>query len=115
LEYHWITERKYLIFIHFTYSVSNIPINSCLDAFSDFTKLDWLYWIAAMGTNEQFNILNEKAYEMVHRTPQRVPLTDWYNTMNANMVGFKARPVIGGLYARMLLSPYHCSTHNCKI
>jgi len=86
-----------------------------LDNRADFTKLDWLYWIAAMGTNEQFSILNEKAYEMAHRTPQRVPLTDWYNTMNANMVGFKARPVVGGLYARMLLSPYHCNTHNCKM
>jgi hypothetical protein len=33
--------------------INYLPINSLLDIFSDFIKLDWIYWIATRGTNDQ--------------------------------------------------------------
>ena len=44
-------------------------------------------------------------YDFVSHTPQRVPLTDWYETKDARMVGFQARPVIGGVFIKMLDDP----------
>jgi hypothetical protein len=32
-------------------------------------------------------------------------LTDWYHTKEAKMQGFRARSVVGGVFARMLADP----------
>ena len=37
-----------------------------------------------------------------HESESRVPLTDWYDTKTAKMVGFRHRTVQGGLFIRML-------------
>jgi hypothetical protein len=74
-----------------------------LDNRAKFTKLDWMYWIAAMGTPDQFAKLNEAGYQMAMNTNRGVPLTDWYETESSFVKGFRARPVVGGLYAVMVL------------
>jgi alpha-D-ribose 1-methylphosphonate 5-triphosphate diphosphatase PhnM len=74
-----------------------------LDNRATFTKLDWLYWMAAMGTDEQFAKFNEAGFNMAEATTRGIPLTDWYETTNAAIKGFRARPVVGGIYARMVL------------
>ncbi|MFY7875559.1 MAG: glutaminase domain-containing protein, partial [Pirellula sp.] len=38
----------------------------------------------------------------INETSDRSPLTDWYETKNANKVGFTARPVVGGVFLKML-------------
>jgi hypothetical protein len=38
----------------------------------------------------------------MNKTPQRVPLTDWFQTTDAKMVGFQARSVVGGVYMPVL-------------
>ncbi len=80
------------------------PYGVPLDNRATFTKLDWLYWIAAMGTKEQFQQLNHAAFRFANETKNRVPLTDWYETTDASLKGFIARPVVGGIWAKMLLS-----------
>ena len=48
----------------------------------------------------------EPVYEFVNHTPQRVPLTDWYWTNDARHARhFQARPVIGGVFIKMLDDP----------
>ena len=74
-----------------------------LDCRADFTKSDWSMWIAAMGSDKQFQTLTDALYAFATTTPDRVPFTDWYYTSTARQKGFRARPVMGGLYARLLL------------
>jgi len=74
-----------------------------LDLRASFTKLDWLAWVAALSTNQtDFQTLIHCIYLFANETPNRVPLSDWYDTLKATQNGFQARPVVGGLYARML-------------
>ena len=41
-------------------------------------------------------------YDFVSHTPLAVPLADWYQTEDARMQHFQARPVIGGVFIKML-------------
>jgi hypothetical protein len=66
--------------------------------------IDWAVWsFAAARERSDFEALVEPLYRYAHKTPDRVPLSDWFDTRTARRVGFQARPVVGGLYARMLL------------
>ena len=41
-------------------------------------------------------------WEFYHRTPDRVPMTDWYWADTGMKRGFQARSVQGGLFMRLL-------------
>jgi hypothetical protein len=74
-----------------------------LDSRSTYTKLDWILWTAAMAKNrDDFNALVDPVMLFVNETPDRIPLTDWYFTDSGKWRGFKARPVIGGVFMPML-------------
>ena len=48
----------------------------------------------------------DPVYGFVNHTPHRVPLTDWYMTdTTPRCSGFQARPVIGGVFIKMLDDP----------
>ncbi len=77
-----------------------------LDSRSAFTKLDWESWSAAMASSDAaFQALFSGVYNFANRTPTRVPLSDWYWTVDGTQAGFQARPVVGGVYMRMLTHP----------
>jgi hypothetical protein len=77
-----------------------------LDNRERYTKNDWIVWTATMADQpEDFRILFEPVYHYAESTPQRVPVSDWYITDNAYMVGFQARSVVGGFYMKMLSDP----------
>jgi hypothetical protein len=73
-----------------------------LDSRKDYTKLDWIVWTATLGDREQFESLISRIYDFLNETPDRVPMTDWYGTVNGKKVGFQARPVVGGVYLPLL-------------
>jgi hypothetical protein len=77
-----------------------------LDNRKTYTKIDWTLWTACLtGDRRDFDALVGPVYDFVNATPNRSPLTDWYETTNARRVGFTARPVVGGLVLRALYEP----------
>lgn len=73
-----------------------------LDDRATFTKLDWSAWTAATFDSLADDI-NSRILEFVNGTPNRIPLTDCYNTDDSTQKFFMARPVVGALYAKLLL------------
>jgi hypothetical protein len=74
-----------------------------LDNRESYTKLDWIIWTATLGESpEDFRSFMAPAYRFVNETPSRVPLTDWYDTIDGKQRGFQARSVVGGVYVKML-------------
>ncbi|MGA2855320.1 MAG: DUF4965 domain-containing protein, partial [Candidatus Sulfotelmatobacter sp.] len=74
-----------------------------LDIRADYTKLDWSVWTATLAsTSKQFNALIDPIYRWINETPNRVPLTDWYDTKTGKQIGFQARSVVGGVYMKAL-------------
>lgn len=91
------TEIKYYLTKQNTYGLP-------LDIRKDYTKNDWILWTAAMADdNKTFLKFLEPVYKYANETESRVPLSDWYDTKTALMVGFKARSVIGGFWMKVLM------------
>ncbi|HRT55263.1 MAG TPA: DUF4965 domain-containing protein [Candidatus Paceibacterota bacterium] len=74
-----------------------------LDNRQTYTKLDWILWTATLTQDRgDFAALVEPVHRFLNETPDRSPMTDWYQTRTARKVGFTARPVVGGVFAQML-------------
>jgi hypothetical protein len=74
-----------------------------LDNRETYTKLDWILWTATLTQDRaDFEALVDPVFRFLNETPDRSPMTDWYQTKTARKVGFTARPVVGGVFAQML-------------
>jgi hypothetical protein len=74
-----------------------------LDNRSTYTKLDWILWTATMTDNQgDFEMLVSPVYRFLSETPDKSPMSDWYHTHDAKKVGFTARPVVGGVFLKLL-------------
>jgi hypothetical protein len=72
-----------------------------LDIRHGYTKADWEMWTAAWlhDHDEIRDLLIAGLYTFANTTAQRVPMSDWYDTVINRQSGFQARPVVGGFYA----------------
>eukprot|EP01087_Luapelamoeba_hula_P009335 TRINITY_DN2407_c0_g1_i1.p1 TRINITY_DN2407_c0_g1~~TRINITY_DN2407_c0_g1_i1.p1 ORF type:complete len:693 (-),score=120.69 TRINITY_DN2407_c0_g1_i1:52-2130(-) len=75
-----------------------------LDNRHDFTKLDWLSWVAAAASPSQFQMYMKALYNFANTSPDRVPLSDWYYASTGKVAGFRARPVVGGIWAKAVVA-----------
>jgi hypothetical protein len=74
-----------------------------LDSRDVYTKLDWILWSATLtGDQEDFRSLVSPVVRFLNHSPDHAPMTDFYRTHDASRVWFTARPVVGGVFMRML-------------
>ena len=73
--------------------------------------IDWSIWSASLASSRAgFEVFVRPIYRFLNETPNRVPMTDWYNTESGKQVqyspnrGFQARTVVGGVFSRMLVT-----------
>ena len=86
------------------YVAQALPYGVPLDNRHPYTKSDWSMWSAAIASNQStFCLISDALYKFAHETPNRVPFSDWYVVTSGKLQGFRARPVIGGIYAELLL------------
>ena len=82
------------------------PYGLPLDSRTRTTKSDWTTWVATMADNRaDFETLTDPIYDYLNETDARRPFSDWYDTTNVNSVMFNARPVVGGVFIKMLGDP----------
>lgn len=94
--------RKELAFYKTKINKYGLP----LDSRETYAKLDFAAWIATMAESRaDFEAFINPLYDFANDSKDRIPLTDWYSTVDARCIGFRARSVVGGLYAPMLAEP----------
>ncbi len=82
------------------------PYGLPLDSRKTITKLDWEFWTATLTDDpQQFDTLAAAARKWTNESSSRVPLTDYYNTVNGLQIAFQARSVVGGIFIKALYDP----------
>ncbi len=77
-----------------------------LDSRTRLTKTDWCLWSATLaGDQADFEAIVSPIYDYLNETTARVPFVDSYYTDNPKSDGMRARPVIGGVFIKMLEDP----------
>jgi hypothetical protein len=74
-----------------------------LDSRTHLTKTDWSVWSATLAENPgDFAGFISPIYDYLNQTTQRLPLVDSYVTDDIHSEGMHARPVVGGIFIKML-------------
>ena len=74
-----------------------------LDSRNTYTKSDWIMWCAAMSDKpEKVELFAERILRFLSESPDRVPFSDWYDTVSSKQIGFQNRTVQGGLFMPLL-------------
>jgi hypothetical protein len=74
-----------------------------LDSRTHLTKTDWSFWSASLADNQaDFEAIISPIYDYLNHTTARSPFADSYVTDDIHSDGMHARPVIGGVFIKML-------------
>ena len=74
-----------------------------LDSRTRLTKTDWSFWTATLAEDSaDFEALISPIYDYLNQTTARSPFVDSYITDDPHSDGMHARPVIGGVFIKML-------------
>ncbi len=79
------------------------PYGLPLDSRKTYSKIDWTLWSATMTERrEDFDALLAPLMRWLAIASDRVPMTDWHDTVSGRQQGFQARSVVGGLFIQAL-------------
>jgi hypothetical protein len=79
------------------------PYGLPLDSRTKLTKTDWSLWSATLATDPaDFHAIVDPIVQYLNETTSRVPFVDSYETDNVDSNGMHARPVIGGVFIKLL-------------
>lgn len=94
----------YAVYAEFASNKKHVNVYGMpLDNRRNYTKSDWLVWTATLApTREEFCEFIHPLYKAYDSSLSRVPMTDWYDTLTAQMIGFRHRTVQGGLFIKLL-------------
>jgi hypothetical protein len=82
------------------------PYGLPLDSRKHLTKTDWSFWSATLADNPgDFAQFITPIYNYLDQTTTRDPIADSYWTDKVSSGGMHARPVVGGLFIKMLSDP----------
>jgi hypothetical protein len=74
-----------------------------LDSRTRLTKTDWELWSATLAENQaDFEALIAPIWDYLNETTARDPLADSYETDKVRSGGMHARPVVGGVFIKLL-------------
>jgi hypothetical protein len=77
-----------------------------LDSRTKLTKTDWSLWSATLAENPaDFEAMISPIVDYLNATTSRSPFVDSYVTDNVRSDGMRSRPVIGGVFIKMLADP----------
>jgi Domain of unknown function (DUF4965)/Domain of unknown function (DUF5127)/Domain of unknown function (DUF1793)/Domain of unknown function (DUF4964) len=77
-----------------------------LDSRTRLTKTDWSLWSATLANSAaDFDSIVSPIHDYLNETTARLPFVDSYVTDNVKSDGMRARPVIGGVFIKMLENP----------
>ena len=80
-----------------------LPYGVPLDSRKNYTKSDWLLWVASLADNQgDFDLLVDSLWKSYNQTADRAPMTDWYYCDSAKISMFRHRTVIGGLFIKLM-------------
>ncbi len=79
------------------------PYGLPLDSRTHLTKTDWSLWSATLATEPaDFHAIVDPIVDYLNETTSRVPFVDSYVTDSVDSNGMHARPVIGGVFIKLL-------------
>ena len=85
------------------YKKEMLPYGVPLDSRKNYTKSDWLLWVASIADNQgDFDLLVDSLWNSYNQTADRAPMTDWYYCDSAKISMFRHRTVIGGLFMKLM-------------
>jgi hypothetical protein len=88
------------------YKTKMQPYGLPLDSRTHQTKSDWSTWSATLADSQSdFQAITDPIYAYLNETAARRPFADWYTTDDVNTGMFNARPVVGGVFIKMLADP----------
>ena len=74
-----------------------------LDSREDYSKSDWIMWVASLTDDENKRSVFIKCInDFLEQSPARVAFSDWFDVKSGEFFQFRARTVQGGNFILLL-------------